>query len=243
VSKPQPTETQRALIFVNGVIEQAGWIHAYIKPTDLLIAADGGYRHLKDAGVFPHLLVGDLDSIDPLDVDALELRGVEILKYPREKDQTDLEIAIEEALKRGCRTMRVMGAFGGRPDHQLANLYAMSDPALIGYDIRIENGLEEAFLIRKEGLISGRPGEIVSLIPLGVPVHGVTTHNLKYPLHDETLHPYRSRGVSNMMLAKTARVQVTEGLLLCIHLRECNNLPIDEDKNNLQEKTDFLTGF
>jgi len=212
------SEIPRAIIFANGVIENGNWIKPYLKAGDFLIAVDGGYRHMKNAGVTPHLLVGDLDTVNTQDVKNLELSGVEIQKYPPEKDETDLEIALMTALQRGFTVIRILGAFGGRMDHWLANLFILLNPAFNHCDIRFENCTEKAFLIRVDGNIDGKPGDIVSLIPMGNTVRGVRTEGLKYPLRSETLYAHQSRGVSNELIAEKARITIDDGLLLCIHL-------------------------
>ena len=213
------SENQRAVVFVNGVVENYGWIEPFLKPNDILIAVDGGYRHMKALNLIPHLLIGDLDSVDEQDVKRLSALGVEIHKYPQEKDETDLEIVFLTARERGYSTLRVIGAFGGRMDHWLANLFALTHPAYAQMDICYEDDQETAFIIRSEGVVNGNPGDLLSLIPMGGAVTGVRTEGLKYPLRDETLYAHLSRGVSNEFLGGQARVTIEEGLLLCIHLR------------------------
>lgn len=212
-------ESQRAVIFVNGVVENHAWIETFINPDDFLIAVDGGYRHMKTVGLTPHLLIGDLDSVDGEDVKRLAAMGVEICKYPPEKDETDLEIAFATAQQRGFQTLRVIGAFGGRMDHWLANLFGLTHPAYAHMDICYEADQQSAFLIRTEGVIDGRPGDLLSLIPMGGTVSGIQTEGLKYPLRGETLYAHLSRGVSNELVGRLARVRIESGLLLCIHLR------------------------
>jgi len=211
------SDEKRAVIFVNGIIDRYDWIKPYLKQDDYLIAVDGGYRHMQACGLKPHLLIGDLDSVSGQDVNELILAGVEIQKYPAEKKETDLEIAFLTALQRGHGTLRVIGAFGGRMDHWLANLFILTNPAFGGMDICYEGGDERAFLIRTEARVEGRPGDLLSLIPMGGEVQGVRTQGLKYALRDETLYAYESRGVSNEFLDERAWISVKKGMLLCIH--------------------------
>ena len=209
----------RALLFANGQLPESQWLPGYLQPEDYLVAVDGGYTHLKAIGRRPHLLIGDLDSIDPHDLIVLEKDGVEVLRFPSHKDQTDLELALTTICERGYAIIRVVAAFGGRLDQTLANAFLLDDPALESVDLRCEDGETEAFLIRSTGVIHGRPGDLVSLLPVGMPAEGVTTHQLAYPLYAETLYPYRSRGVSNVMESDQAEVSITGGKLLCLHLR------------------------
>ena len=89
-----------------------------------------------------------------------------------------------------------------------------------GVDLRLDDGLEEVFLIRACGQIEGLPGDLVSLLPLGAPAQGVTTRGLKYPLNGETLQMQRTRGISNVLLQPQAVVTLTAGCLVCVHRRQ-----------------------
>ena len=86
------------------------------------------------------------------------------------------------------------------------------------------DGAQTAFVIRDEAIISGKPGDTVSLIPLGGNARGVTTAGLKYPLDDGALPFGQALGISNEMTAQRARVQVRAGLLLCVHLAQNEEL-------------------
>jgi thiamine pyrophosphokinase len=214
---------RRALIFANGDLMDRQALRAMIRPDDFLVAADGGLRHLRALGLQPEVLIGDLDSVEPEEVDALRAQGVRIEQYPVHKDETDLELAVEMVLQAGCKTLLIVGALGGRLDMTLANLFLLTLPALKKVDARLEDGIDQVFLIRA-GLtgrvIEGLPGDRVSLLPLGGPVRGVHTTGLFYPLHAETLYPERTRGISNRMLEPQAHVSLESGTLICIHSRQ-----------------------
>jgi thiamine pyrophosphokinase len=100
------------------------------------------------------------------------------------------------------------------------NLSLLILPELRKIKVTIENGSEEVFLIYNAAGINGKPGDVVSLIPLNNIVTGVVTNELKYPLKNETLFPEKSRGISNVMLTNRAEVSVESGCLLCIHMRK-----------------------
>lgn len=218
---------KRALVFANGTQFDLEGVRALIRPEDYRIAADGGLHHLNRLGLLPDLLIGDLDSLEPAEVEALEGSPVRIERYPVHKDETDLELAVAAALREGCRSVLIIGGLGGRLDMTLANIFLLMLPELEGVDARLEDGHEEVFLIRPsrasqpEGhAIDGQPGDTVSLLPLGGPASGVRTDALYYPLRSETLYPERTRGVSNVMLTAQARVALETGLLICIHTRQ-----------------------
>jgi len=211
---------QRAVLFVNGLISDLEAARALLQPGDFLIAVDGGARHLAAMGLLPNLLIGDLDSLSTAEIAALETAGVPIQRYPVEKDETDLELAIQAALQRGAIRLLLVGALGGRIDQTLANIFLLTSPLLAGVEARLDDGIEAVSVIRGRALIRGRAGDTLSLLPVGGPASGITTTGLRYPLHAETLFPDRSRGVSNEMLTDRAEINLDEGVLLCVHTRK-----------------------
>ncbi len=212
-------ESGRAIIFTNGVLPNREAARRLIRPGDLILAADGGARHALALGLIPSFIIGDLDSLSEEVRTQAVAHKVNLMTYPPIKDQTDLELTLDYALERGCRSLRILAALGGRLDQTLANLSLLTAPRLAEYDVRLDDGVEEAFFIRREAELEGTPGDIVSLIPWGAPVEGIVTQGLRWPLRGESLFPERTRGISNEMLTEKATVQVAKGLLLCVHLR------------------------
>ena len=210
----------RAVIFVNGELEKPWALADSLRPGDYLIAADGGLHHLRALDLVPDLIIGDLDSVSQKDLAWLEARHVEILKFPQDKDYTDLELALQEARKRGFVRMMIAAALGGRADQAQANIALLSLPELSDCDIVLDDGLTEIRIIVDSLTITGAPGDTVSLIPLCQPAEGVLTERLKYSLKSERLTPGQTRGISNVMLAESAQVSLKKGRLLCVHIRQ-----------------------
>jgi thiamine pyrophosphokinase len=210
----------RLIIFVNGMLPELESARNIIQAGDVLIAADGGTRHALAMGLSPSIVIGDLDSLTPDDRRQLDARGVKIQQYPRDKAETDLELALQYAFINGFREIRILGGLGGRLDQTLANLSLLTDPEFNGLDIRIDDGVEEAFFVRDRCELHGKPAEVVSLIPWGSQVGGVCTDGLRWPLQGETLFPDKTRGISNEMARETARISLESGLLLVVHHRQ-----------------------
>jgi len=210
----------RALIFANGDFSNPGLIRSIVRPDDIVIAADGGARHAMEIGVIPSVVIGDFDSLSESEVRLFADMDVLLIRFPKSKDETDLELALAHALRAGYSPIIILGAFGGRLDQALGNILLMSSPEAVQVDIRLDDGITEAFFVRGSAEIYGEPGDTVSLIPWGCLVEGVGTDGLAYPLHNETLFPFRTRSISNQMLAHKASVHYRIGLLLCIHIRK-----------------------
>jgi thiamine pyrophosphokinase len=210
----------RAVIFANGELERPDAAAALMRPDDFILAADGGLQHVRSLGLKPHLLVGDLDSVTQEDLDWLDAQGVEVLKFPVDKDFTDLELAMQTAQERGFKEIMLVAALGGRMDQTQANIALLNQPDFEECNVYLDDGLVEIRLIKKDLTITGKQGDLVSLLPQCGPVAGVITQRLKYPLRSETLTPGGTRGISNVMLAESAEVSLEKGGLLCIHTRQ-----------------------
>jgi thiamine pyrophosphokinase len=209
----------RAILFANGDLPSPEPARRLVRPDDILIAADGGARHALALGLIPSVLVGDFDSLTDEELDKFSRAGASLHRHPPAKDETDLELALDYALKIGYTPILILGAYGGRLDQSLGILGLLSAPKCIEANVRADDGQTEAFFISQQAEIYGAPGDTVSLLAWGKPAKGVTTQNLKYPLDDETLSPHRTRGVSNVMTAEKASVSLKSGLLLCVHIR------------------------
>ena len=189
------------------------------QPGDRVIAADLGGAHALAWGWPVDLLVGDLDSLGGSEAATLRARGVRVVTAPAAKDETDLELALAYALEGNPASIIVCAALGGRSDHLLANVFLLARPDLAGRDVQIADGPEVVRLLRGPDALtlSGRPGDLLSLLPVGGDAAGVTTRGLVYPLRHETLYLGQARGVSNVFESKTAHIWLRAGLLLVVH--------------------------
>ena len=192
---------------------------------DYIIAADGGARHALGLGVTLDLWVGDGDSLGEDDLAALVAAGVPVERSRPDKDESDTELAVRAALRQDDGGLVIVGALGGpRVDHALANIGLLAMPELAGRVVTILDERSRIGLIQAPGpdggaverRLPGRSGDLVSLLPFGAGVEGVTTHGLAYPLVDEPLPPGPARGLSNVRTAGDATVVVRRGMLLVV---------------------------
>jgi thiamine pyrophosphokinase len=190
-----------------------------------VIAADGGLAKAAGAGLVPTLLVGDLDSVPPERLAAAIDGGLPVRRASVDKDESDAELALLEAVARGATRVTVLGAFGGpRLDHELANIWLLAHPATAGLEVVLLDATTRVRLIVAPGpdgqpatrVVAGPTGTTVSLLPLGEGVLGVTTSGLRYPLRDEPLALGPARGLSNVRIDADASVTVRVGRLLVI---------------------------
>lgn len=183
---------------------------------DLVIAADSGLSVSQVIGLTVDLVVGDLDSVDQQLLADARLDGVRIERYPVDKDQTDLAIALDAVAAAGPARVTLVGGHGGRLDHLLGNLVLLAAPAYRSLEIRALLGPAVVTIARGRREITGLPGELVSLIAMHGPAHGVSTDGLRFALSDASLPAGSSLGVSNTMTAERATVDVREGVVAVV---------------------------
>jgi len=185
-------------------------------PGDFLIAADGGLRHLARWGLRPDLLIGDMDSLE----DAPE--DVPRKTYPREKDATDLSLALDEAMARGYAHIMITGAWGGRPDHSIASLQLLASAAKRGARAQMLCGGTIATAIADGGTLYLKGHGTVSVFAWGGEARGVTIRWLKYPLEGAVLRDDTPLGVSNVLDGE-GEITLERGVLLVFRERgiEC----------------------
>jgi len=204
---------QKACIFCNGELKNSVRVKRAASNCDLLIAADGGARHLAGLGLQPGIIIGDMDSI--ANDMWKDKSGIVRIPYSPDKDMSDVELAVEYALEQGCQEIILVAAVGGRLDHTLGNVALVASyPGRIA----ILDGVSTLVAVDKSEkcILHGQVGTPVSLIPYGSGPFTVRTKGLKYSLGDESLHS-ATHGLSNELSLTEACVCVSNGILL-VHI-------------------------
>lgn len=203
------------------VIFCAGEFDALLEPirdTDLVMAADGGLRHLRKIGVDPDCVLGDFDSLGYVP------QGASV--FPVEKDDTDSMLAVRRGLEMGCRRFVLYGGMDGpRLDHTIANLQTLQFLADRGVQ-GVLVGLTHIAAVVKNGAIafSEDAEGIISLFCMGADARGVTIRGVQYELTDGCLSAGFPLGVSNHFVGEKSKISVKDGSLLVIYDRK-NGFP------------------
>jgi thiamine pyrophosphokinase len=209
----------RAIIFANGQMKYLPkGIHP-LKTDDLIIAADGGLRFCLQENIIPHLIVGDLDSINEAQLIEMKNTGTQVIQYPVDKDATDLELSLQVALNKGTHQIIIVSALGARWDMTFSNVLLLASDLLIDVDVKILDLNQELFCIKGPAQINliHHKGDNISLMPLSECVKGMTLKGMKYPLNNESLCMGTSRGLSNIVIDDKAAIHIQSGvLLICI---------------------------
>lgn len=199
-------------------------------PAVVVVAADRGVDHALSLGIVPHVAVGDFDSVSAAGLERVMAAGTEVRRHPRDKDATDLELALDVA-----ETLVTEGPVGEGADDPDARIVVLGDPAG-----RLDHLLASvAVLTRRRSatvtahlgghrvdvvhpgravtLGGGGAGKLVTLLAHGGVATGVTTTGLRFALRDAVLEPWSSLGVSNECSgAAPASVRITSGVVLAI---------------------------
>lgn len=188
---------------------------------DAIYAVDGGARHLTKIGRYPSALLGDFDSLSPEEVEEIRQQGTEIYNFPVEKDWTDMELALDMALREGATSITLIGGTGERFDHTLANLSLLYRAERAGVEAILRDDSHMIRLI-PPGLtleLERSDGKEFSLFPLNREVQGVRVWGAKYPLEDGVLRFGETLGVHNEISARTAHVVGGDGFLVLVQFK------------------------
>ena len=179
------------------------------KHDDLVIAADGGYDTLISHGYRCDVLIGDLDSISSVP------EGVELIKFNKHKDYTDMHLCYLEGVKRGYSEFNIFGATGGREDHTFANLSLVALAKSSGHNITVFSKTHKIFALKnEERTLTATDGKTLSVFAFGGDASGVSIRGAEYECTDITLEALFPLGVSNSLVGSPVTVSVNDGILI-----------------------------
>lgn len=200
-------EALRAIIIGAAPCDSLEYIAPYYSAQDCIICADGGRRTAERAGLRPDWYVGDGDSGGS----AEDVTGMVL---PTEKDFTDLEAAVYQALRMGYKKLLLCGCSGGRADHYLANLFLLERIAEAGAEAMILDECNEIrWICAGDWQIENQPPyRYMGIISAERVMEGVTLRGVKYPLTNHTVRRTETLTVSNEILrGEKARIHIEKG--------------------------------
>ncbi|MVX64532.1 thiamine diphosphokinase [Clostridium chromiireducens] len=192
-------------------------LREYLKDIDLIIAADKGSECLYNYKIVPDLLLGDFDSAKKEILDNIRLQVKEVLEFPPEKDYTDTEIAVIEAVRRGATKIYLFGALGSRMDHALGNIGLLLNAKKKGVTIEIIDDNNRIYLGENNMRLLGKCGENISFHALSDKVVNLNISGAKYSLNGYTMSLLDPRAICNEFVDAPIDVSYEEGELLILH--------------------------
>ena len=207
------------MIVAAGEIHNYGSAISFLRKDDYFIFCDGGLSHAESLGIKPNLIVGDFDSCDS-DVLSKYEEQCEIIKLPREKDDTDTLYAVKLAVERGYSDFLILGAMGGRFDHALGNISILLYLEGLGKKAVLIDDYSVMQIAGSKPLLIEDNCSYFSVLTVAGDVSGVTIKNAKYPLENASLSADFQLGISNEVLpGKVAEVSVEHGRVLVVTVK------------------------
>jgi thiamine pyrophosphokinase len=195
-------------------------LHEFYSDNDIWVGVDRGVYTLINRKITPAVAFGDFDSVSKEELLIIEGHVKEMKKYEPEKNETDMELALNWAVKQEPVLIRIFGATGGRLDHFLANVHLLVKPVLEKNHINI-------VLIDNQNILSLKgPGsykiemradkKYISFVPLTLEVKGLTLRGFKYPLKNRHISIGSTLCISNELISDHGTFSFSEGILLVI---------------------------
>ncbi len=191
----------RAVIIGNGLINDYSYIKSKITTDDFIICADGGMSHAERLGISVDIAIGDFDSSE-------KQNGISTYEFPKDKDYTDGELAVNYAIENGYTDVLLLGMTGHRLDHTLTNMFQL----LKSGNISLIDDKNEIFALKDGITLKGYKGKTISVIPVYGDLEGVCETGVYYPLSDETLHFGEGRGNSNIITDDICTITAQSGM-------------------------------
>ena len=207
----------RAAIFLNGAPDSERLIQAVAERADFVVAADGGARFALAAGIVPHLIVGDMDSLGEDLAQEIELRGAELQRHPVRKDKMDGHLAVLAARERGATAAEFVCAAGARVGAVFALPHILLAAERLGLRSSVVADWGRMFVVETGSrTLEGKAGDSISVFPLAGQATGLTLKGMGYPLTNATLEPGDTLGFHNELVGGQAKVSVEGGTLLIV---------------------------
>jgi thiamine pyrophosphokinase len=209
-------------IMAGGPTEFLPDLHVYKEQIDIWVGVDRGAFVLLQQGIVPNLALGDFDSVTSDELHMIQEQVTEITLFPSEKDETDLELAIDWAISQKPRNIYILGATGGRMDHFLANIQLLQKERILK-----EIGDINLYIVdQKNSLTVKTPGiytiegdsmkKYFSLLSVTEEVSGITLSGFKYPLHRAKLTRGSTLCISNELISECGNVSFEKGIIMMV---------------------------
>lgn len=189
---------------------------------DIWIGADRGAYVIANQNIPLHYAVGDFDSMTKAEKWYTKSKAEVVEEFPAEKDETDLEIALDQAFHMQPERIYLFGVTGGRLDHELVNiqlLYSIVEKGIKGKIIDQQNQLELT-LPGTHTVTFDKEYPLISFVPFTKEVKELTLDGFYYPLVSENISWGSSLCVSNKLLSKKGTFSFKAGILLLIKSKE-----------------------
>ncbi len=178
-----------------------------------VIGVDSGVKHLNKFAITPDLIIGDLDSIDKKLLTESAKKNIEIIKYPKNKDQTDFEIALDYAQKLEFESIDIIGGENGEIDHLLSIFMTISINKCSNKTTWFYG--KQKILFNPKS-ISINLNQIFSLIPLSN-IKNLNISGAKWNLQNKNIDFGSTRTLRNESVERLIKISCDEGKYCIIY--------------------------
>jgi len=208
---------EQTIVYIISGADQRSSLEFYkemIQKASLTIACDAGIKIFKKLNLPPDYLIGDFDSASIQDLQWAENNNVEILRYPKEKDEIDTELALMFLKENRYKNIVLSGVLGNRIDQEIASIYLLAqyidlNPVILEQDVKIG-------IVNERVEEDAQVGESWSVLRIGEPVTGLTLKGFKYPLNKKDIFDFKSLGISNEATENKIEISVESGMVVYI---------------------------
>lgn len=210
----------KALIIANGSKIEKATLQELIDNSDYIICADGGLDNIKGLQILPDAIIGDFDSVNDENLEEYKNQCKNIIKFDKDKDFTDTELAIIHAIKKNIKNITLVCATGTRLDHTCANIFLLEKYYEQGIKIKIIDNNNVIIFINKSLIVENKSGFYVSVLPVSDEIIGLTLKGFKYELKERNVKRGSTLCISNLIIDKTASISLKKGKALIFMSRD-----------------------
>lgn len=188
------------------------------------VGVDRGVFNLLKRSIKPTIAFGDFDSVTIEELKFIESQVKELKRYQPEKNETDMELALNWATEQKPEAIRLFGATGGRLDHFLANVQLLIPKLLKTFpiDISLIDRCNQLYLKApgNHKIIKTKNQKYISFIPIIKEVPDLTLEGFKYPLKNRHISIGSTLCISNELISDYGTFSFSEGILIVIRSRD-----------------------
>jgi len=211
-------------IVAGGPLELIPSLELFNGQQSVWVGVDRGVYYLMESGILPERAFGDFDSVSEEELEMIERKVPQLNKFKPEKDETDMELALNWAIEQEPESITIFGATGGRLDHLMANVQLLVKPVILQSGIQIELiDKYNTVYVKEPGSYKVARNEdlkYISFLPVTPSVSGMTLENFKYPLKDRHIPLGSTLCISNELIGDHGTFSFSEGILLVVRSRD-----------------------
>jgi thiamine pyrophosphokinase len=211
-------------ILAGGPLTYLPNLHDYGSDDSIWVGVDRGVFTLLSVGIKPKYAFGDFDSVSKEEMELVERNIEHLHKYIPEKDETDLELALQWSMKQSAKSINIFGATGGRLDHFFANVQLLSQ------SFSVTECCEISIIDNKNIIFLKMPGtytlpkldnkKYISFLPFTSSIEKLTLRGFKYSLIDRNISIGSTLCISNELISNYGTYSFSDGILIVVRSQD-----------------------